>query len=67
MRAWGGPITWSYLAAANRIGPDRVMAINPSGFAGFVANAIYHFVKLDDVLSTFSSGEQWFVVARRAA
>jgi SAM-dependent methyltransferase len=65
MRAWGGIITWSYLAAANRVGPERVMAINPSGFAGLAASAIYHLVKLDDLLSAFSSGEQWFAVARR--
>jgi SAM-dependent methyltransferase len=67
MRAWGGPITWSYLAAANRIGPDRVMAIHPTGMAGFAANIIYHVVKLDDLLSVLASGEQWFVVAHRPA
>jgi 2-polyprenyl-3-methyl-5-hydroxy-6-metoxy-1,4-benzoquinol methylase len=64
-RGWGGPLTWGYLQAANRIGPDRVMSISPTGFAGFAANAVYHVVKLDDVLSTLSSGEQWFVTARK--
>jgi len=64
-RGWGGPLTWAYLRAADHIGPDRVMSIKPSGLAGLAANTIYQVVKIDDVLSNFSPGEQWFVTARK--
>jgi 2-polyprenyl-3-methyl-5-hydroxy-6-metoxy-1,4-benzoquinol methylase len=64
MKCWGGPLAWMYLKAAARIGPEKVMSIQPTGFLGVLAASIYHVVKLDDFMS-LGAGEQWFVIATK--
>ena len=64
MKCWGGPLAWMYLSAADVIGPENVMSVRPSGFAGLAATAIYQLLKLDDALSP-GGGQQLLALAEK--
>jgi SAM-dependent methyltransferase len=64
MKCWGGPISWAYMSVADLVGPERVMSVRPTGFAGVVASLIYQGLKLDDLLS-FGGGGQLFALAQK--
>lgn len=64
MKCWGGPFAWAYLRAADVIGPEKVMSVRPSGFAGLAAGAIYQLLKLDDALSP-GGGQQLLALAEK--
>jgi SAM-dependent methyltransferase len=64
MKCWGGPVSWAYMSAADLVGPERVMSVRPTGFAGVVASLIYQGLKLDDLLS-FGGGGQLFALAEK--
>jgi len=65
LKCWGGPLAWTYLGAADLIGPEKVMSVRPSGFAGFAAATIYQLLKIDDALS-FGGGQQLLALAERS-
>lgn len=64
LKCWGGPLAWTYLSAADLIGPEKVMSVRPSGFAGLAAAGIYQLLKLDDALS-FGGGQQLLALAEK--
>ena len=64
MKCWGGPLAWMYLRAADVIGPEKVMSVRPSGFAGLAATTIYQLLKLDDALSP-GGGQQLLALAEK--
>jgi 2-polyprenyl-3-methyl-5-hydroxy-6-metoxy-1,4-benzoquinol methylase len=64
LECWGGLFSWLYLAATDKIGPERVMSVNPSGMVGVVAEAAYQILKLDSLL-TRRRGPQLLALASR--
>lgn len=65
-RCWGGLFAWTYLRAADLVGPEKVMSIRPTGLAGLAASCVYHLLKFDDLLS-FPRGPQLLLLAEKPA
>ena len=66
MRCWGGLFCWTYLRAADVVGPERVMSVRPTGLAGVAASTVYQLLKLDD-LASFRRGPQLLLLAEKPA
>ena len=65
-RCWGGLFAWTYLRAADLVGPERVMSVRPTGIAGVAASTVYQLLKFDDLLS-FPLGPQLLLLAEKPA
>jgi 2-polyprenyl-3-methyl-5-hydroxy-6-metoxy-1,4-benzoquinol methylase len=64
LKCWGGLMTALYLGLANRIGPEKVMQVRPTGVMGLAAATIYYALMFDDVIP-FGKGFQLIALAEK--
>ncbi len=65
MKCWGGAMTSLYLGTADRVGPDNVMKVKPTGIMGFAAATIYYALMVDDFVP-IGKGFQLIALAEKA-
>ncbi len=64
IKCWGGAMTALYLGMADRVGPEKIMQVRPTGVIGLAAATIYYALMIDDVIP-FGKGFQLIALAEK--